>query len=218
MVVRLWLALAASFVAVGEAYIADGMEIGIATVASPEDWEAAFNQPIAKGTYPTPGFNITQPWPGQSVDGWAIDIQVANVSLANAEANATQLYGPVTSFIGTSIAIAPPLDLHGLIYLNPNLDANHSTWEACVSVFIPSPSIDWTPYQNDNGSCSTVLSSQCIADLVSAGSARQDVKGSAGHCPTLSVPDSCKGTPVDGDIYSFGKRLPQQPPSYPSWT
>ncbi|KAI1377063.1 hypothetical protein F4677DRAFT_444870 [Hypoxylon crocopeplum] len=134
---------------------------GNATQFDREAWERNLAQPNATASLPVTGFDISQRWPSQEVDGWTLSVNISRdipdsqtINPGNATGNA---------FTGTSIFLEAPDNIQDAFTSQSALD--ETTWKICVAIVPNGPQED-SPTA-DNGTCG-FLSSQCVADLQQA--------------------------------------------------
>ncbi|KAI0378508.1 hypothetical protein F5Y04DRAFT_146200 [Hypomontagnella monticulosa] len=153
-----------------------------------ETWERNLAQPNATGTFPVTGFDISQKWPSQEVDGWTLSVNVSTDIPDSQTMNTNNATGK--AFAGTSIFLKGPDTIQGTFTNQSAID--ETTWKVCVAVVPNGPQEDLSTA--DNGTCG-FLSSQCITDLQKAYadkfSRNQDCYGTP-----PSTPSSC-GSSVD---------------------
>ncbi|KAI1767962.1 hypothetical protein GGR53DRAFT_52974 [Hypoxylon sp. FL1150] len=158
---------------------------GNAVLFDRETWERNLAQPNATGSISVTGFDISQKWPSQGVNGWTLSVNVSSdvpdSQSMNANSTAT---GSVT---GTSIFLKAPEGIQSAFADQTALD--ETTWKICVNVIPNGPQDDDSAA--DNGTCS-FLSSQCIADLQQAYADK--FSGSQDCYSPPSTPSSCGGT------------------------
>ncbi|KAI1407666.1 hypothetical protein F5Y13DRAFT_205869 [Hypoxylon sp. FL1857] len=146
-------------------------------------WERNLARPNATGTIPVTGFDISQKWPSQEVDGWTLSVNVSSDIPDSQTLNPGNATGQ--TFTGTSIFLKAPNNIQAAFTNQSAID--ETTWKICVAVIPNGPQEDQSTA--DNGTCG-FLSSQCISDLQSAYadkfSGSQDCYGSP-----PSTPSSC---------------------------
>jgi hypothetical protein len=89
-----------------------------AAVILPEapEWSPKILRPALKSDYgvyaryPVSGFNITQPYPGEAIDGWALQIVVRPIVRMNASAGTGRLPRHDVGLRGL-LVLQPPLEL-----------------------------------------------------------------------------------------------------------
>ncbi|KAI1499573.1 hypothetical protein F5X99DRAFT_389387 [Biscogniauxia marginata] len=146
-------------------------------------WEANLASPNATGSSSVTGFDITQRWPSDEVDGWTLSVNVTS-DIPDSETRDPGNSSGQT-YTGTSIFLRAPENIQAAFANRSAID--ETTWKICV-VFIPNgPQEDQST--SDNGTCS-FLSSQCVTDLQQAYADKfarnQDCYGTA-----PSTPSSC---------------------------
>ncbi|KAJ3466384.1 hypothetical protein MRS44_007042 [Fusarium solani] len=113
--------------------------------------------PNATGTYTFDTYNVSGPFPPkETVGGWKATIAVA----ANVTGDEDHNYP------GTSISITAPEDMK-LPVINNSRRSNESDWQVCVAFWTPKALDDDAidDGQDDDGSCSSFLSDDCIEAL-----------------------------------------------------
>ncbi|KAI0828745.1 hypothetical protein F5Y06DRAFT_221944 [Hypoxylon sp. FL0890] len=148
-----------------------------------ETWERNLAQPNATGSVSVTGFDISQRWPSQEVNGWTLSVNVSSDIPDSQTLNPGNATGQ--TFTGTSIFLKAPGSIQAA-FTNQSA-VEETTWKICVAVIPNGPQEDQSAA--DNGTCG-FLSSQCISDLQSAYadkfSGSQDCYGSP-----PSTPSSC---------------------------
>jgi hypothetical protein len=146
------------------------------------------NAPNATSQYTISGPNISAPYPGSGpVDGWSLTVSVvADIAMSESNSSTAHWY-PNQIFTGSRVVLQTPK--------GPS-SAAHESWYLCV--------INWdiglakypSKLREDDGSCSSVLSEQCIRDV----EARALEEYRLGFnpitpcgCPMLSDIPSCDG-------------------------
>ncbi|KAI0596915.1 hypothetical protein F4775DRAFT_584630 [Biscogniauxia sp. FL1348] len=154
----------------------------------PSRWSAAMAAPNATATIPIRGFNISGAYSEQEISGWSMSIRVAADRETGWDDTGADLSG---YFVATSISIQAPdalLSTEGGGGASSRTVKVAANPEWAVSAW---PSIHLSENitaaaQNDNGSCLSFLSEQCIKDW-------QDEYVTSGpeyHAP----PSSCNST------------------------
>lgn len=139
-----------------------------------ETWERELAQPNATGSSSVTGFDLSQRWPSQQVDGWTLSLNVSRDIPDSQTLNPTN--GTGRAFTGTSIFLRAPNTIQESFSDQAALD--NTTWKICVAV-IPNGPLDDS---SEDGTCS-FLSSQCITDLQQA------------YADKFSRNQDCYGTP-----------------------
>ncbi|KAH9996752.1 hypothetical protein F4779DRAFT_185676 [Xylariaceae sp. FL0662B] len=152
-------------------------------------WETNLAHPNATGELPVTGFDISQKWPSQEVDGWRVGINVSSDVSDSQTMNPGNATGK--AFTGTSIFLRGPGNVQGAFTNQSAVD--ETTWKICVAVLPNGPQDASAP---DNGTCS-FLSSECVSDIQQAYadkfSRSQDCYGTPPSTPA-SCGDSAKTT------------------------
>lgn len=165
-----------------------------------EAWERNLAQPNATGSFPVTGFDISQRWPSQQVDGWTLSLNVSSDVPDSQTIDSSNATGK--TFTGTSIFLTSPESIQEAFTNQTALDG--TTWKICVSVLPNGPQEDQSAA--DNGTCG-FLSSQCVTDLQQAYadkfSGSQDCYGTP-----PSTPSSC-GSSVDTNNFEVQRLFPQ---------
>ncbi|OTB02554.1 hypothetical protein M426DRAFT_322491 [Hypoxylon sp. CI-4A] len=141
-----------------------------------ETWEENLEQPNATGSVSVTGYDITQTWPSQQIDGWTLSVNASSDLPDSSTINAGNATGQ--TFTGTSIFLKGPDSIQGAFSNQSALE--ETTWKICVAVIPNGPQEDGSAA--DNGTCS-FLSSQCISDL------------QQGYAEKFSGSQDCYGTP-----------------------
>ncbi|KAI1138407.1 hypothetical protein F5Y05DRAFT_38479 [Hypoxylon sp. FL0543] len=162
--------------------------IGNAVQFDRQTWERDLARPNATGSVSVAGFDISQKWPSQAVDGWTLSVNVSSDVPDSQTLNPGNATGQ--TFTGTSIFLKAPDGIQTAFANESAVD--ETTWKICVAVVPNGPQEDQSAA--DNGTCG-FLSSQCISDLQGAYadkfSGSQDCYGSP-----PATPSSC-GSSVD---------------------
>lgn len=151
---------------------------------TPSQFDSFLDHPNATTEYDLPqGKNISAPYSEKSIDGWTWSISVtADVPIENAtDPNAAY-------FTGTRITINTPPSLPKS-NSSRNLHVDKS-WQTCI--------VKWRfgegyndKLREDDGSCSSVLSKNCVTDIEAA--VLKDYNFRTGcKCPDVSKLSSCK--------------------------
>ncbi|KAI1076696.1 hypothetical protein F5B20DRAFT_584116 [Whalleya microplaca] len=160
-------------------------------------WEAHLAFPNATGELAVTGFDVSQKWPSQKVDGWRLAVNVSGDIPDSQTMNPSNATGK--AFTGTSIFLKGPETMQALFSNKTAVD--ETTWKICVSVFPNGPQNSTAP---TNGTCS-FLPSQCVSDIQQAYASKfarsQDCYGTP-----PSTPSSC------GDSIKTGDFITQQFP------
>ncbi|KAI6081974.1 hypothetical protein F4821DRAFT_248099 [Hypoxylon rubiginosum] len=170
---------------------------GNAVLFDRETWERNLAQPNATGSIPVTGFDISQRWPSQEVDGWTLSLNVSSDVPGSQSINSNS--STAGSFTGTSIFLKAPENIQGAFANQTALD--ETTWKICVNVIPNGPQEDDSAA--DNGTCG-FLSSQCITDLQQAYA--EKFSGSQDCYSPPSTPSSC-GSTVDTNNFQV-QQLP----------
>ncbi|RWA07875.1 hypothetical protein EKO27_g7229 [Xylaria grammica] len=151
------------------------------------------NHPNATGNYPIPGPNISAPAAPSSlgnqssVDGWSWSIVVsADMPLVNASYKPDDDGEGPFYYTGGKVTFNAPESLLGP---GGNLTVDDG-WQVCIFTW----QINDFPYsdklRSDDGTCTSVLSDECIADMKSE-ALSATVKGQC-SCPIMSKIPSCE--------------------------
>lgn len=171
--------------------------------ANSQEWMDGVAASNASGTFSIPGYNVSEAWPGSSIDGWTITITALDLS--------SQKEDPL---IGYDIKVAAPDTL--FTESNDSNDGGASIvkanedWVFCGWHLSTPPSGNETGSflkgsdgeTRPDGSCAGMLSNDCIDALEkqaktaynNTGSGRDlwGWSGGSGYsCNTLDIPDSC---------------------------
>ncbi|KAI8957277.1 hypothetical protein F5Y11DRAFT_352725 [Daldinia sp. FL1419] len=124
-------------------------------------WERNLAQPNTTGSFSVAGFDISQKWPSQEVDGWTLSANISSDIPDSQTINPSNATGK--TFTGTSIFLKAPDNIQAAFRNQSAID--ETTWKICVAVIPNGPQEDSSTA--DNGTCG-FLSSQCITDLQNA--------------------------------------------------
>ncbi|KAI2607874.1 hypothetical protein GGR54DRAFT_643954 [Hypoxylon sp. NC1633] len=150
--------------------------IGNAVQFDRETWERNLAGPNATGNLSVTGFDISQRWPSEEQDDWALSLNVSRDmpdSQTITPGNATG-----QTFTGTSIFLTAPGSIREAFINQSALD--ETTWKICVVVVPNGPQEDLSTA--NNGTCG-FLSTQCVTDLQQA------------YAEKFSRTQDCYGTP-----------------------
>ncbi|KAI1637572.1 hypothetical protein F4809DRAFT_316705 [Biscogniauxia mediterranea] len=168
-------------------------------------WEANLASPNATGGASIAGYDITQRWPGQAVDGWTLSLNVSrDIPGSERQGSAGGGDDDQQAYTGTSIFLRGPESVRAALAANASAVDDETTWKICV-VFIPNG-----PQQGDgdssNGTCTdNFLSAQCVGDLQQA------------YADKFAQNQDCYGTPPStpsscGDVVNTANFSVQQFP------
>lgn len=156
--------------------------------------KAGLGSPNATGRYPISGPNATQPYPGTMIGGWELEIDVA----ANVPITVGPARGRYASAAG--LKLNPPAELVETFGSDQKkIKADVDSWYGCLNVF----GIKGISGDAGNGTCESLLSSDCIANLRKAIlDAPETTDGS--RCPNIwNVTDiQASGCPLSEDEYA----------------
>lgn len=129
----------------------------------PEDWNEAILRPNATGHFPLNGRDTSLPFPGETIEGWAVDINVT----ADVRAHET-LPGwyPMNAWAtATQVRVnAPP----GLLNRTGNetvLIGDEEQWRLQLGYWSWFPASIDARAQKDDGSCQEALGDRCVQSL-----------------------------------------------------
>lgn len=153
------------------------------------EFEALINKPNATGTFPLSGPNISTPYfETNTIHGWSLSISVrADMPLKNSTLGSQYLDKVYTG--GKITLNAPEALLNSSDSATKNLSVNND-WQVCLIHW----GLDNQPYNNklreDDGTCTSVLSTQCIKDMEGETIRRYQ---SSAHCfcPSITDVSSC---------------------------
>lgn len=132
----------------------------------PATWDAALSAPNATGTYPMPGFNISGAFSDVEVPGWTMSVRVST----NRETRLRDPDGKSRYFTGTSISARAPDALlrDNQVVLSDDLQGGGSSWK--VRAYVVDAIRDRVDEEarDDDGSCTSFLSAECINDWQAA--------------------------------------------------
>lgn len=124
-------------------------------------WEKYLAQPNATGNFSLQGYNISQVFPSEQIDGWKLSVNVTS-GIPDSQTLGNSSNGKV--YTGTSIFLQAPQALLSAENSSTTL-AEETTWKICVTVMANGPEEDTSTA--DNGTCGS-LSAQCITDFQNA--------------------------------------------------
>ncbi|KAI0598923.1 hypothetical protein F4775DRAFT_165382 [Biscogniauxia sp. FL1348] len=168
-------------------------------------WEANLASPNATGGTSITGYDITQPWPGQAVDGWTLSLNISRdiPGSERQDGEGTGEQQQQQTYTGTSIFLRAPEGVRADLAATANA-TDETTWKICV-VFIPNG-----PQEQDgdsaNGTCAgNFLSGQCVDELQQA------------YTDKFAQNQDCYGTPPStpascGDVLNTANFSVQQFP------
>lgn len=141
-------------------------------------FESDTNKPDEAATFNITGYDVSTDSTPQSVDGWKLEAAVkGSVSLSdatNSSVNKDQVFEATTLYIQ-----APD---------NMKMD---SSWKMCAVVY-PGLASSVDSSTAVDGSCSNVLSTECVQALsVAAGGANSNGMDSNGNCTNFVLPARC---------------------------
>lgn len=153
-----------------------------------ETYNQLMDSPNATSKYPLPAPDTSAPYPAPGpVDGWSLAISVvADIAMAESDSSTAAPHGNHT-FTGSRVLLQAPTES------DSNVD---ESWSICVIHW----DLDLENYparlRDDDGSCSSVLSEQCIRDLEAG--AIEEYRSGFGNpipcgCPVISEISSCDG-------------------------
>ncbi|KAI1336367.1 hypothetical protein F5Y15DRAFT_204825 [Xylariaceae sp. FL0016] len=151
---------------------------GSAVQFSRDTWDSSLANPNATGNYSITGFDITQKWPSQQVDGWKMSVNVTSDIPDSETMNTGNSTGQ--TFTGTSIFITGPESIQAS-FVDNQTALDDTTWKICVMV-IPNGPQDDSQTTADNSTCGFVTS-QCSTDLQTA------------YADKFAEDQNCYGTP-----------------------
>ncbi|KAI0160066.1 hypothetical protein GGR52DRAFT_176977 [Hypoxylon sp. FL1284] len=159
-----------------------------------ETWERNLAEPNATGTIPVTGFDLSQRYPSQGVDGWTLSLNVSSDVPESESMNANST--STRTFTGTSISLKAPGDVQSALANQTAVD--ETTWKICVGVL--SNGLQQDSSAAENGTCS-FLSSQCVTDLQQAYADKfSESQNCYGNPPP--TPSSC-GNSLDTRTFQF---------------
>ncbi|CAJ2510636.1 Uu.00g062610.m01.CDS01 [Anthostomella pinea] len=129
---------------------------------NPSKWNAAISAPNATGAYPIRGFNISGPYSEEELPGWTMVVRVA-VDRETGAAEDDEDHR--TYFAGTSISIKAPdtlLETDGSVATVEVSQDPEWNVQVFPTVTLSGDILD--DAQNDDGSCLSFLSEQCVKD------------------------------------------------------
>ncbi|XXH06074.1 hypothetical protein Hte_012519 [Hypoxylon texense] len=153
----------------------------------PVTWDAALAAPNATGTYPMPGFNISGPFSDAEIPGWTMSIRVS----ANRETHLNDADDKSRYFTGASISVRAPDALlrDNQVVLADDLQGG-SSWKVRAYVVDAIKDKVDEKARDDDGSCASFLSAECIRDWQAAYVESND--------SVLISPDACTRDIGDG--------------------
>ena len=168
-------------------------------------WQDAVARSNATGAVSLPGFNVSEPWPGTSLDGWTIKLTGVDLSRLPADLEAEGK----RRVIGEDVRIVAPESLY-VPSANasdggrPVVDA-HPDWLFCAWIWYLPPSGNASISNNpDNksatpdGSCAPWVNDACITGLEKAARLAYEIRPDEGpswgvrhRCLGIEVPSAC---------------------------
>jgi hypothetical protein len=153
-------------------------------------FERLMEAPNATSEYPLQAPGISSPFPAPGpIDGWSLSLSVvADVPMSESNMSLA-LDHPNDTFTGSRLVLQTPT--------GPD-SAVDKSWSVCVIHWWIDPKNHPAKLREDDGSCSSVLSEQCVRDLEnSAREAYMYITGRGGGtqcpCPRPSDIPSCAG-------------------------
>lgn len=160
-------------------------------------WERNLAQPNATGDFSIQGYDISQKFPSEQVDGWTLSVNVTS-SMPDTETLSNSSSGKV--YTGTSLFLKAP---DGISTSSTLSDPDETTWKICITVMTNGPGEETATA--DNGTCGS-LSSQCIADFQNAYAEEFAKQQDCYRLP--ATPSSC------GDSLNAANLTTQRKPRY----
>lgn len=180
-------------------------------------WLQAVDASNSTGLFDIPGYNVSQSWPGQSVDGWTLSVAAVDVSLGGLDDNDLLGLNDYGRMVGYSMTIKAPDAL-----MKPNTDGTqivdvNNDWGMCFWNWESPDFGNFSLYNNreskplaTNGSCTGFLSDACITALENSGATTYDLLdkptgpyNTRVRCSDfLDTPAECGGT-VGGTTFAL---------------
>lgn len=156
-----------------------------------DTWSTLVAQPDSRQDFTLAGFNVSQRFPGTPLPGWKVTVS-SKAGLA-VPAGAQGVSQPGMFFSGVTVRLSPPAGL-----VDPTVpgfqryDADNS-WLLCATVVLPDEPTAMK-LTEDDGSCKTILSTDCIKMIENATAlAQAQMAGSGCPRPDLSrLPQQCQ--------------------------
>jgi hypothetical protein len=176
--------------------------------ANSTQWLQAVDASNSTGLFNIPGYNVSQSWPGEPIDGWTLSVAAVDVSLGDLS-DIEPLGYDYERMVGYSMTVKAPDAL-----LKPNtgdskiVDVNND-WGMCFWNWESPEFGNLSLYNNRdnkplaaNGSCTGFLSDACITALENSGATAYDLLdkpigpyNTRVRCAEfLDTPAECNGT------------------------
>lgn len=164
----------------------DGLSLGFAQNPPwdiPSDqWPVLMASPDFEGEYAIDGFDISGEYPGESMDGWTLSVSVKNIDadgLIDTERGKTV-------FVGSTLRLNPPEDLvEDAISGDAGTFHAHPSWSISAKRYRLHQPDNRTKLEDDDGSCTNLLTSECIK-------AWEDAAGDNwGSARSFQLPEGC---------------------------
>ncbi|KAL2271404.1 hypothetical protein VTJ83DRAFT_775 [Remersonia thermophila] len=177
--------------------------------ANSTEFEQAIAASNATGIFHIPGYDVSKPWPGEPMDGWAIQLAMFDFPFSTRRSCINDKCDG-NAAIGHSMKVRAPESL-----LKPGEEEGtqvvnaHPSWGMCVWNYASPPHRTPDRFNNkdnrplaDDGSCVGFLSDECIAALEratrdsysvasSVNESRAWFPGQVTTCGSLPTPDEC---------------------------
>lgn len=149
------------------------------------------NTPNITGQYPIAGYDISTPYvsnpePGDdTIDGWLWSIAVAaDLPLENS----TTMHSDDDFYTGGRIVLEAP---KSLVSDGGNLTVDDE-WKLCVFAWNVGDNESYPEdLRNDNGTCGSILSDECIANLKTEATPALGEGGGQCSCPNIDIIQGC---------------------------
>ncbi|KAJ3578839.1 hypothetical protein NPX13_g1725 [Xylaria arbuscula] len=141
------------------------------------------------GTYVIAGPNISEPFsPTSTLDGWSWSITVAELPVNTAlHSTPDDIYNSSYYFTAGQIRLNVP---SSLVDSKGNVKVDDS-WRMCLFGWDLSNSPYPEKLRSDNGTCASILTEECIADIKKSVNDTVNSVNSQCTCPTISEIPSC---------------------------
>lgn len=164
---------------------------------SEEKWPLVLTNPSKEGVVKIDGLDISKKYPGESIDGWTVSVSLkSDIETKDVVPDSSGPY-----FNAAALRLNPPGDLMKDALNSDSKTFNaHESWKIMVHRITLQTDGNRTALANDDGSCSTVLSEECVK----AWEASPGKNWTSTPAITRTVPRECKlslsavGMPVAG--------------------
>lgn len=163
-----------------------------------DNWAALGVMPDSKQDFKLSGFNVSQRFPGTALPGWTVTLgSKANIALP--QGALAQAGGAGNFFSGLTVRLTPPPTLTGFDpAASPRTFTSYvadDSWLLCATIVVPDEATS-AKLADDDGSCSTILSADCVQAMeLAISNSQASSNGAGGTCrqPDLSrLPANCQ--------------------------